>query len=781
LIEWVFPVRAWRKSRAWCFLRVGLLTAFAAYGSLASSENNSESVPVQPNLQISTGSDGLAYTAAQSVGGQPPFDLEQPEGVAAYCQGLARGKEQGAALEAVCEFSLSLRWKIPNVICDQETERSESGELGEVVGRDIIKAKVRYEGGQEQYSQITIDGKPAQSAMESLGAWSEGEFATDLRNVFLPRAAAEFKFTKQEALHATQALVFEFRVERGNNRSWYLKTSTGATTFPGYRGRLWINKSNLHLMRLERRAVDIESNFPIQQVNTVIDYGDVDLADGTSFVLPLQAVNLTCPTIASGHCWHNQGKFKRWQKFAARTRVLTGEEPPSTPSPTAAPLPDVVSLPALMDLRRGTNITAEILNAQIAEVESRQKQAEVAATPRVEVTNLSPKTQSPAQAPVPALRAANPATELPGDQVPTFKTSVRLVLVPAVVRDSRGQTVDYLQKPDFRLLDDRKPQLITQFSVERPGIVAAVPARSADEASAQAPAPALQRYAAYVFDDIHAALDDLVRARDAAQRHLTSLQGGDHAGIFTLSGTIALDFTDDQSKLREALLHIRPHPLTATGSVRCPDISYAQAELIQNNDSTALAQATDEAMRCAYPGDPDARMPAERLARDTASQVLIAGRAESQRSLNTLREVVRRISGMAGQRSVVLVSSGFPVAEMQQEATEIIDSALRAEVIINVLDPAGLSKRSAIELGSTSTPSDLLVDLASGTGGTFFHNRNDVDEGFQKTALPEIFYILGFSPQKLDGKFHSLKVILQRPEKLSLQARRGFYALKPTD
>jgi hypothetical protein len=72
----------------------------------------------------------------------------------------------------------------------------------------------------------------------------------------------------------------------------------------------------------------------------------------------------------------------------------------------------------------------------------------------------------------------------------------------------------------------------------------------------------------------------------------------------------------------------------------------------------------------------------------------------------------------------------------------------------------------------------VLVDLTSGTGGTFFHNRNNVDEGFQQTALPEIFYILGFAPQKLDGKLHKLNVTLQESENLSVQARRGYYAVK---
>jgi len=318
----VIPVRAWRGSCAWCLVCLALIVTFPAKWCLGSSEAAPVSVPAQH--------DNLLLTAVQGADRVvPSFSLDEPEGVAAYCQGLARGKAQSAALEAVCEFSLSLRWKLPNVICDQETKRYQKGMEGEVVDQDTIKAKVRYESGREQYSQITKDGKPVQSAvLDSSGAWSEGEFATGLRTIFLPRTAAKFTFTKQDVLRSTQVLVFDFRVERKNNLSWFLKALSGVTTFPGYRGRLWINKSNLKLMRLERRAAEIAADFPIQQVNTVIDYGDVDLADGTSFVLPMRALNLTCPTVSSSHCGHNELTFKHWQKFAARARVLTGEDTP---------------------------------------------------------------------------------------------------------------------------------------------------------------------------------------------------------------------------------------------------------------------------------------------------------------------------------------------------------------------------------------------------------------------------------------------------------------------
>ena len=71
------------------------------------------------------------------------------------------------------------------------------------------------------------------------------------------------------------------------------------------------------------------------------------------------------------------------------------------------------------------------------------------------------------------------------------------------------------------------------------------------------------------------------------------------------------------------------------------------------------------------------------------------------------------------------------------------------------------------------------MELTTGTGGTFFHNNNDLDEGLRRVAsAPEVYYLLGFSPQnlKLDGSFHALRVTLKTPADTSLVARRGYYA-----
>ncbi|MGH9558507.1 MAG: hypothetical protein ACRD30_04645 [Bryobacteraceae bacterium] len=53
------------------------------------------------------------------------------------------------------------------------------------------------------------------------------------------------------------------------------------------------------------------------------------------------------------------------------------------------------------------------------------------------------------------------------DAAANFQTGVSMVLVPVVVRDSRGRAVGSLQKQGFELKDRGKVQTILEFSVKR--------------------------------------------------------------------------------------------------------------------------------------------------------------------------------------------------------------------------------------------------------------------------------------------------------------------------
>src|ERR1019366_9557592 len=99
------------------------------------------------------------------------------------------------------------------------------------------------------------------------------------------------------------------------------------------------------------------------------------------------------------------------------------------------------------------------------------------------------------------------------------------------------------------------------------------------------------RYVGYLFDDIHLTAGDLMVVRQAAEQHMREdLRPSDRAAIFTTSGQVTTDFTDDLGKLHETLLRLIPRPLARETRQQCPDISLYQADLIvTHNDAQALA------------------------------------------------------------------------------------------------------------------------------------------------------------------------------------------------
>ena len=375
-----------------------------------------------------------------------------------------------------------------------------------------------------------------------------------------------------------------------------------------------------------------------------------------------------------------------------------------------------------------------------------------------------------------------------------------------VVRDASGKVIPNLRKEDFQLLDNRKPQTITSFRIETPETNAvrsqAVTTESPDGGPPTVtPVPVLpQRFVAVIFDDIDLAMQDAASVRYAAQRLFDSLAPSDRVGVFSTSGQVIVDFTSDRTRLKDSLSRIVPRPLTGAGIQSCPNITAYQAkQIVEMHDSVAFQIAGDEFVACTSVTKAPPLSEIQTIVSSQAQAVLTAVEGQIDYTFRHLEDVVRRLAVMPGQRVAVFISPGFFLTTQTLEQGELIDRANKANIVINTIDARGLYTPNLlgdisepnIDLPQTQGAKDsfrmaeqfenglILGELADGTGGTYFHNRNDLDAGMMRAVVaPEVSYLLGFSPQNLkyDGKMHLLKVSLASKSKFVIQARHGYYA-----
>jgi VWFA-related protein len=413
----------------------------------------------------------------------------------------------------------------------------------------------------------------------------------------------------------------------------------------------------------------------------------------------------------------------------------------------------------------------------------------------------------PAQAPSTANSTADTKTEVAiQDSGTTFRLRVNLVQVHVVVQDSKGRPVDNLRKEDFLLYDQGKLQSISTFAIEtretrRAKAEAAAKTQVDEVDQGKIPSAALpDRFVALVFDDTHLAIEDIVPVKVQVGKFLDSVAPTDRIAIYSTSGQVTHGFTSDKEELKKTVLGLLPRAKFPHFGTDCPDVSHYEADQVQNkNNPQVMNVIVAETLQCAFNGDQRQILSAQSMAQSAVQIALVHGDTESQFVYAYMQDVLRHLAGMPGERVMVMVSPGFLQSTQQLDLSNVVEMANRSGIVINTIDGRGLytpdlmgditrpssdtilttGQKASYRIQAQTEQDYVLRDFAYGTGGTFFHNSNDLTTGLQLVgAAPEISYILGFSPQvlKMDGQFHILKVSLADKRKYSVQARRGYFA-----
>jgi VWFA-related protein len=374
-----------------------------------------------------------------------------------------------------------------------------------------------------------------------------------------------------------------------------------------------------------------------------------------------------------------------------------------------------------------------------------------------------------------------------------IRIDVNLVQVDAVVTDSRGRRVTNLPATAFEILQDGKPQSITNFAYVSTGVSpkpggaatnAPHPAAKIKLAKGEVPPPPpvlrpteVRRTFALLVDDLGLSGESIPAVRGAIRNFIDQqMRPGDLVAIVrTSAGMGALQqFTTDKRLLYAALDRVK------YGESRVGVSSFAPLGSGVRGRGASAAAAVDHLREESF----------------------------AVGSLGAIRFVVNAMRGFPGRKSVILFTENIRLIyrgasdEMVAQAVqELSDAASRASVVIHAIDPRGMQDFNIEASDDTSgmgrrrmrrVPAQREAEmvntqegsfaLADETGGLFLQNTNDLAGALRKAAEDsDGYYLIGYHPdadtfENSNGrpKFHKVDVKLKRTG-LHVRSRDGFF------
>lgn len=183
---------------------------------------------------------------------------------------------------------------------------------------DTITAKLSFENGAEEYTNIRRNNTPLVSIESVHGAWSEGEFGTLLRQTQLLIGVEPVKFVKFTEWKGTPAAVFSMDIPQSDS-PWELAVHSGHYRIP-FHTEFWISTASAEIVKVERTSTSIPLQLGISEIRWNVSQEPVDL-DGKRHLLP-KAGEYAVLYLQSHRIDWNKITFADYHRYGSEARLL---------------------------------------------------------------------------------------------------------------------------------------------------------------------------------------------------------------------------------------------------------------------------------------------------------------------------------------------------------------------------------------------------------------------------------------------------------------------------
>ena len=362
-----------------------------------------------------------------------------------------------------------------------------------------------------------------------------------------------------------------------------------------------------------------------------------------------------------------------------------------------------------------------------------------------------------------------------------YEVVVTLKLIQVFVTDDQGNPVTDLEAADFELLDNGRPQKITDFekhSLLLPGKAGEV----VTPVTVPPPAPRkLNRKFFFLFDLDRTDLPGLAQAKKAALHFLdTQLLSTDEVGVLSYSGDRGLILSQylssDHEQTRQTIKAFRELAEKPSMGVMAREITLgselaaAEAEADSRSERPS-APASDAQPSYARPTGTGANPEAESAADKTAKFPVV------------MKELARALGAIEGQKNIIFFSRGFARSlytgdlVMQKGLDDVGKEMATAGSPLYAVNTEGRRQ----QMRPASARGDMVLQkLSALSGGKYFEDVSDSEKISREIQqFTGNYYVLGYSiDQQWDGLYHEIQVRVKREGCLPY-TQSGYYNPKP--
>jgi VWFA-related protein len=359
-------------------------------------------------------------------------------------------------------------------------------------------------------------------------------------------------------------------------------------------------------------------------------------------------------------------------------------------------------------------------------------------------------------------------------QQPVFRSSVDIIVVEAHVVDRTGGIARGLTPADFQVTIGGRAREVVSAELAEYENALAVPIDA--DISSNVVRGAIRTILIVV--DQASLRPESRPVLESAKRWVATLGPSDRAGLVSLPGGPRVEFTTEHQRVIDMLGTIVAAPTTKSLPATLRNVSLWEGLRISEGDTIVQQQVVQRECRRDPSCPGEIQMAATDIALDAQYRV--------QAVLGPLRALMRALRLLPGPKHVVLLSSGWPIAErvVAAETSSIASEAAMSNVTVHSFTAEQWASSAATSRPSTTIAQDrtlllTAVETISGATGGQAARLNDAGEGAFKTLSAGLtgYYRLGVKaePEDLDGRPRAIGVKVTRPG-VSLETHRKVMA-----